>query len=245
MASVHKDPRNKSPFWYAAFTLPDGTRRFKSTKLTDRKKAIALAFEWERVGRDIAEQDPMGVQNSKVIRDVYERTMGTRLQVLQVGPYLRTWAERASHLKSHRTGLRYSQVIEDFLRHLGELREKANLGSVSTDDVQGFITKEVASGKSPTTVAIVVKVLRIPFNQAFRRGEIAKNPVSSVEMPEGHAERRKVFSWPQVRMLVDNAKGDWKTAIMLSAYCGMRLGDCINLKWSNVDFGGWTDNVCS
>ena len=55
MASLHKDPRGKSPYFYAAFTLPDGRRTFRSTKLTDRKKALEVCLEWERAadqGRD-------------------------------------------------------------------------------------------------------------------------------------------------------------------------------------------------
>jgi len=235
MASVHRDPRNRSPFWFAAFTLPDGTRRFKSTKLTDRKKALAMALDMERAARDIAEQDPTGAQISKLTRELYERVTGKRLESAITGIYLRSWAQRASQLKSQRTGERYRQVVDDFLQHLGEAREKGSLGAVSTQDIQSFLEKELESGKSPTTVAIIAKVLRIPFNQALRQGILLKNPVSTAEIPEGNAERRKVFTWPQVQMLVAAAEGDWKTAIMLGAYCGMRLGDCVNLKWSNVD----------
>ncbi len=235
MASVHKDPRGKSPFWYAAFTLPDSSRCFKSTKLTDRKQALALAMEWEYLGRDAAEKDPTGSQISKVNREIYERTTGNRVEVVYVGPYLRAWAQRAGQLKAARTAVRYQQVVEDFLAYLGEGRVKANLASITTADVQGLIGHEMESGKSATTVGMVVKVLRIPFNLAFRHGIILKNPVSSLEMPEGNAEQRKVFTWPQVEMLIDAAEGEWKTAIMLSAYCGMRLGDAVSLKWSNVD----------
>ncbi len=235
MASVHRDPRNRSPYWFAAFTLPDGTRCFKSTKLRDRKSALAQAIEYERAARDATEQDPTGAQISKVIRGIYERVTGNRVEVVLVGTHLRTWAQRAGTTKAERTAERYQQVVNDFLRHLGETREKASLGSVTTEDVQGFLDKELASGKAPMTVAIIAKVLRIPFNQACRQGILHKNPVSSAEVPEGTAERREVFTWPQVQMLVDAAEGDWKTAIMLSAYCGMRLGDCVNLKWSNVD----------
>src|SRR5437773_12496101 len=36
-ASLHKDPRGKSRFWYCVFRLPNGKRTFRSTKLTDRK----------------------------------------------------------------------------------------------------------------------------------------------------------------------------------------------------------------
>ncbi|MDB6126520.1 MAG: hypothetical protein JWM35_416 [Verrucomicrobia bacterium] len=237
MASVHKDPRNRSPFWYAAFTLPDGTRCFKSTKLVERKKAFVLALEWERLGRDAAEQDPVGAQISKVNRDIYERTTGIKLEIVHVGTHLRAWAKRSSELKAKRTGERYSQVVEDFLKHLGRGRERANLNSISTADVQAFISSEHASGKASTTIEMLVKVLRAPFNQAFRQGLIAKNPVAGVEIPQGYSEQRDVFTWAQVGMLLEVAQGEWKTAILLSVYCGMRLGDCVNLKWSNIDLG--------
>lgn len=236
MASIHRDPQNRSPYWYAAFTLADGTRRFRSTKTKDRKAAQALAIEWERLGRDVAEQDPTGAQIAKVARDIYERTTGVRLERAQVGQYLRLWAERTGISAAKRTALRYRQVVSDFLAHLGELREKASLTSITPKDVQEFVTSEIESGKSPTTVKIVVKVLRIPFNHAMRHGLILINPVATVELPQIHAQQRKAFSWAQVRMLVESANGDWKTAILLGAYCGMRLGDCINLRWSNVDF---------
>ncbi|NBO09967.1 MAG: site-specific integrase, partial [Actinobacteria bacterium] len=53
--------------------------------------------------------------------------------------------------------------------------------------------------------------------------------------PDGHANQRKAFTWPQVLKLISAAEGNWVTAVMLGAYCGMRLGDCVNLKWDNVN----------
>jgi hypothetical protein len=47
MASLHKDPRGKSPFWYCAYTLPNGNRVLRSTKLTDRKAAEAFRDKLE------------------------------------------------------------------------------------------------------------------------------------------------------------------------------------------------------
>ena len=49
MASIHKDPRGKSPFWYCAFYGADGRRMFRSTKATDRKMALKICFAWERL----------------------------------------------------------------------------------------------------------------------------------------------------------------------------------------------------
>src|SRR5438093_1082328 len=54
MASLHKDPRGKSPFFYCAFTLPDGRRTFRSTKLTDRKKAWEVCLQWEKAAASLS-----------------------------------------------------------------------------------------------------------------------------------------------------------------------------------------------
>jgi hypothetical protein len=60
MSSIHKDPRGKSPYWYAFFTLPNGRRTSRSTKQTDKRKAQAGCAAWEKtskLGRDGNLQD--------------------------------------------------------------------------------------------------------------------------------------------------------------------------------------------
>ena len=48
MASLHRDPRGKSPFFYCAFTHVDGSRAFKSTKKVKRKEASEVARGFQR-----------------------------------------------------------------------------------------------------------------------------------------------------------------------------------------------------
>src|SRR5947209_8380723 len=55
MASLHKDPRGRSPFFYAAFLLPNGKRTFRSTRQRDRRKAQDVARAWEKAS-DAARQ---------------------------------------------------------------------------------------------------------------------------------------------------------------------------------------------
>jgi integrase len=235
MASVHRDPRNRSPYWYAAYTLPDGTRCLKSTKLRERSKALKLAMEWEHLARFVAERDPTGAQIARVNADIYERTTGQPVEVVYLGDFLRSWAERASSLKSKRTGEKYRQVAEDFLNHIGPARAKSSIGSIREADVRSFLEKEAKDGKYATTVANVAKVLRIPFNLALRQGLILRHPVSSMDIPDANSRQKKAFTWPEVLKLISVAEGDWITAVMLGAYCGMRIGDCVKLKWENVN----------
>ena len=52
MASLHKNPRGKSPFWYAAYTTASGRRAFKSTKRTVYREALEIALNLERAERE-------------------------------------------------------------------------------------------------------------------------------------------------------------------------------------------------
>ncbi len=65
MASLRK--KDRSPFWFACITLPDGRRVQRSTKELLRKPAQAKADEWERLSTERAKAR----QSHRVIADIY------------------------------------------------------------------------------------------------------------------------------------------------------------------------------
>ena len=72
MASLHRDPRGKSPFWYCAFTDGDGKRHFRSTKEAKRKKAQAVRDGWQRAAELARKGLLTQVQALKVVSEIYE-----------------------------------------------------------------------------------------------------------------------------------------------------------------------------
>jgi hypothetical protein len=57
MASLHKDPRGKSPYYYVAYRRGDGARTFKSTKETDLRRAQIVAQMMVRVAEEERRKD--------------------------------------------------------------------------------------------------------------------------------------------------------------------------------------------
>src|SRR6478736_1882841 len=91
MASLHRDPRGKSPFWYCAFTDANGIRRFKSTKQTKRKQAEAVATGWQRAA-DLARRGTLTqVQALKVVSEIYESANQEPLNSADTAAFLRDW----------------------------------------------------------------------------------------------------------------------------------------------------------
>ena len=239
MASVYLQA-GRSKNWVARFKGPDGRWTARSTGQTNRAAALKLAFLWEGNLTDDALADPTAARIDQVVRSIYEGVTGSKIEKAPTGVYLREWAERTGKLKSPGTATRYAQVIEDFLAFMGERRAAGNLSTGRPLDIQRFIDARLAKGHAASSAAIVRKVLRIPFNVALRQGVVTRNPALSVEVPEEAAMTREAFTFEQIDAILRIADTEWRTAILLGAYTGMRLGDAVSLTWRNVDLANKT-----
>src|SRR6202022_1699575 len=91
MASIHKDPRNKSPYWYCAYTLPDGRRAFRSTKQRDRKKAFDICRAIEKACEKARANELTEVQARKLLDDVLEAVGQRPIRSESVGVFFSNW----------------------------------------------------------------------------------------------------------------------------------------------------------
>ncbi len=149
------------------------------------------------------------------------------------------WLESKEADSSESTMVRYTQVAEDFLSHLGE-RAKRPITTLATPEMQSFLTSRRQAGCGPTTVQLDGKILRAVLNQARRIGLIDTNPAEALELPKRQSVQREVFSPKEVRALVETAHGEWKTVILLGYYTGARLSDCCKIEWAELDMADAT-----
>lgn len=234
MASLHKDPRGKSPFWYCAFTLPDGRRTFRSTKLTERKRAWELCLQWDKAAEQARGGTFNEAQARKVLNTILESTGQTPMQTETVQGYFTNWLSGKELAKKPGTAERYRIVVNRFLAAMGQ-KARQPLAALTPRDLEAFRDESMAEGKAPKTVAVEMKVLRTVLNVARRQGQITANPAEAVELPKVISHTRDVFSPEQIRRLLGAASDEWKTAILLGYCLGARLGDAIHMTWESVD----------
>ena len=237
MASLHKDPRGKSPFWYCAFTLPDGRRAFRSTKQTERKLALGICLEWEKCAGHGRGGSFTEAQARKVLNSILENTGQAPMQTETIHDYFTNWLNGKELANKPRTAERYGIVVEKFLASLGQ-KARRPLGALTSRDVESFRNQSIDDGKAPKTISIEIKILRTVLNVARRQGRITANPAEAVELPKIVSHTRDLFTPEQVRMLLAAAKDEWQTAILTGYYLGARLTDVVNLTWENVDLTG-------
>jgi integrase len=253
MSSLTKDTHDppKSPFWIACYNGigSDGrVQRFKrTTKTTDRKLAQRLADEWEAAAKLAGQGRLTESHCRKVIAEMYERAVGEPLHFRTARAYLVEWLEGTKGNVEIRSYFRYYQIVHEFLEHIGAKAERL-LREITPADVRSWRDKLKAKGLSAPTVNGALTVLRMPFKAAHDLGYIDLNPCAknAVKLLKDEARNvsKDVFTPEQIAALIKAAPSeDWRGMIMLGYFTGLRLRDCSELRWSNVDLPELTITV--
>jgi integrase len=232
MACVIK--RKKSQYFIACYTDRDGRQLKRSTKTTDRHKALEIALELERVERLANQGQLITTQLTKVLDDVSKKVTGDSLIAPTVEKYLEEWLNGIRARNTKATLERYKNVVKVFIASLGE-KAKKPITFVTAHDVESFLNQRLNFGIAPTTATIDLKIINMAFRRAESYGTIIKNPVAVVKPPKGDGSEREVFTQEEVQKLLNVAPNvEWQTLILLGFFVGARLQDCVHMKWENV-----------
>lgn len=208
----------------------------RSTKTAERDKAAEISRSLEHAAKLARAGNLTQERARSLVSEILERTTGgaETIREATVEGFFARHLETLSGTVGEGTLARYRGVMARFETHLG-LRAKRVLNGILPADVQAYVT---ARGREveASTVASDLKDLRAVFNQAVETGVMDKQPVRGIRMPQGAPMERDVFNPGQLRLLLDAAEGDWKTAMLCGCFLGARLGDVVKLRWSDVDF---------
>ena len=234
MASLHKDAHGRSPYFYAAFRLPNGKRAFKSTKETDRKKAERIANKWEDAA-GLASKGELTEEASRKVLDEIRKIVGdSPLPVITVRQFFENWLAGKKLSRTGSTGKRYEKPVAEFLKSLGPRADKL-LGHLVVQDVQNFRDTRIRSGVRLSTVSFDVGLVRRVLASANNQGLISNNPAKAVELESSKSQKHSVLSPDDIRALLAQAEPDWKTAILIGYYTGARLSDATAMTWDEVN----------
>ena len=235
MASLWKHPESK--YWTACYTSRDGKQVKRSTKQTDRKKALTVAMELERVEKQVRQGTMSTLQVQKVFNDLVEKTSGDTIMTPSVEDYLKGWLINVQAKNSEATAERYRHTVDIFLKYL-EGKRQVPMTGITAAHIEGFLSARLKEGVAPKTATVDIKTLSCAFNRAERYGIILKNPVRAVDLPKAVSSEHEIFTHEEVAKLLDTVgfKSEWFTLILMGYFTGARLGDCAGMKWANVNF---------
>jgi integrase len=206
MPSIEKRARNGRMRYYARYRDPSGRQ---VVKVFDRKVD--------------AEKHLVTIEAAKLTGSYID----PRRAALTLGEWAEQWLASQGHLKPT-TKARYDGIVKKQIKpRWGNIK----LGDVTHVDIVAWINSlELA----PATVRYVHRVLSLILDLAVRDDRIVKNPATGVKMPKVAPTDKRYLTHEQVAALAD-ACGDYRLAVLILAYCGLRWGELAGLRVKRLD----------
>lgn len=109
------------------------------------------------------------------------------------------------------------------------------MANIERKAVQAFLNRK-GDNLTPRAAAQTRKVLTAVFAQAEKDGFLVKNPMRGTKMGSTKAPPQTPFTPAECALLFKAADGDpIQGPILLGAFLGMRLGECLGLYRSDID----------
>jgi len=126
------------------------------------------------------------------------------------------------------------------VRALGDVE----LSKLTPEHIEGMYAEILASGCGPATTTHVRATLGAALGTAARRGRIARNPVTAATSPRQVPARVEPLSEAETHRVLAAAAGGrnaarWALALLV----GPRQGECLALKWEDVDLTAGTIHI--
>jgi integrase len=119
----------------------------------------------------------------------------------------------------------------------------APLTSITTADVQRYIRERLDAGRSGATVHKAVVMLKGMLKQSVEWSYLRVNPAQVVKAPPREHKEMSFLTPAEVPVFLDALPEEWRPLFFTLIFSGMRLGELLALKWSDIDWDAGTIRI--
>src|SRR5947209_3034715 len=172
-------------------------------------------------------------KRNEMLRELERGMLATGPQ-RKLGEYIQDWLEN-THKSKLRLGvyLNYRKHVKHIVVGLGDTW----LQKLTPQQVQSFLTKKLADGLSPKYVCEMLGVLSLALNNAVKWGYLSRNVCELVTRPRVPKHEIAPLTLEQARRFRQHIQGHrFEVLITMAVVTGMRRGELLSLRWSDIDF---------
>src|SRR5215212_1776253 len=154
---------------------------------------------------------------------------------MTVSNYMTRWLEDSE--KDDLAPRTYHNYRLQIRKHISPTIGSLKLSRLTAAHVQSLYAAKLREGLKPSSVRYIHAVLHRGLEQAVRFSLIPFNPVSKVDPPKIRQEEITPLDAEQARELLDAARSSrFEALYVLSLAVGLRMGEALGLRWSDIDF---------
>jgi integrase len=172
-------------------------------------------------------------KRNEMLRELERGTLATGPQ-RKLGEYITDWLENVhkSQLRFS-TYLNYKKHVKLIVAHLGNIW----LQKLTAQQVQNFLSKRLSEGISPKYVRETRAVLHLALSHAVKWGYLSKNVCEVVTRPRVPKHEMVPLTLEQAQCFREHIQGHRLEMLITTAVVtGMRRGELLSLRWSDIDF---------
>jgi integrase len=154
-----------------------------------------------------------------------------------LGAYLDDWLLRS--LKPRAKARAFESFSTIARLHIKPMLGGVALHKLSPQHVQRLLHDKSTAGLSPQTVSNIKTVLRSALAQALKWSLVSRNSAALVDAPRIPRKQVVPFDAEQATRLLEAAKSSrYEAVYQLALMLGMRRGELLGLRWTDVDLDG-------
>ena len=123
-------------------------------------------------------------------------------------------------------------------QHIMPLMGEMRLQDIQPTHLKQLYLSKKEEGRGARTVQVIHMVMHAVLRQAVKEGILGRNPADAVQRPKVETAERHILTEEQAQQLIiatENTR--YGTLIYMALMTGMREGELLGLKWSDLD---WT-----
>jgi len=137
--------------------------------------------------------------------------------------------------RAEKTLVKYESVFDRVVALAGR-RHRRNALGLDLSFVDAYRQERVDAGRAPKTVYTETVIIRQLVNFAITRKKISRDPLEGLKIREPKPTPQPCWTRDEVERILTASQGTQRTAFILLADSGMRVGELKWLTWDDVDF---------
>ena len=195
-----------------AYTLADGSRRYRVRWLSPDRKKHSKTFDRKRDADRFADEQ----KRKRALGGLYQAPCES------LASFLEGWLGRYTQRVRPSTLARRREA----LAHLAPFMS-LTLDQIRPDEVEDHIMS--VGGRAPRQAQIALQTLKMVLRNAKERGHTVNEAIFGIKPPHTEQRERQFLSWEQVDDLALNTSDAYANLVRLAALTGLRQGELFAL----------------